>query len=83
MYPEHQWKEAKIHAPHTLWKDINDQRKFLEELAIELKIKKLDDWLDVTVDTIVKKGALFVKTKYNNSLLRGTKKYRDHLLIIT
>jgi hypothetical protein len=75
-FPEHEWKEPKQHKQHKpsgYWNDIENQRKFFEEIAPALNIKKPEDWYSVNVDTVMKMGGSFVNspTHYKGSLIRG------------
>jgi hypothetical protein len=57
--------------PPRYWKDIRNQRKFFDKLAIELNIKRPNDWRQVRVRTVLEKGGSFVKQYYNESLIRA------------
>jgi hypothetical protein len=82
VYPEHQhiWKtwqdqHAKLkergHKPYGYWKDVTNQRKFFDRLAIKLNIQKQDDWYRVTRPIAVAEGGHFINSYYKGSLIRG------------
>jgi hypothetical protein len=48
VYPEHEWLPWKFNCPRNFWKDANNQRKFMDWAAKELKLKEMDDWYNVT-----------------------------------
>jgi hypothetical protein len=70
VYPEYNLS-APIRKPKGHWNDILNQRIFLDQLAEKLKVKKPEDWYNVTVNTVLQHGGSFVKTNYNTSLVRG------------
>jgi hypothetical protein len=69
LFPEYKglWQEDKRGS----WKDITDQRKFFEQLAIKLNIQKPEDWLNVQCKTILKEGGSFVNHYYKSSVIKG------------
>ena len=49
VYPEYNWlpwRYAK--CPENYFDDLKNQRKFLEWVAFELKIKEINDWYKVS-----------------------------------
>jgi hypothetical protein len=50
-YPDKTWptEDSKeiVTAKGNYWRDISEQRRFLDEIAIKLKLKNLDEWYDV------------------------------------
>jgi hypothetical protein len=64
-YPDHDW-----YRPGK-WKDIKDQRKFLDNLGVSLGIKNPDDWYNVPVAKAIASGGTFIKSVYNTSLVRA------------
>jgi hypothetical protein len=64
-YPEHKWRVPHRHyKPHGYWKDVDNQRKFLDQLASKLNIQRPEDWYSVPSATIFKEGGNFVYTIY-------------------
>ena len=50
LFPDYNWLPWKFkNIPNGYWKDLNNQRKFLEQVAIEVGIKNLDDWYNVSL----------------------------------
>jgi hypothetical protein len=49
VYPQHNWDQIHFSwSNHGQWKDIDTQKKKLEQLAAELGVKTLDDWYNVS-----------------------------------
>jgi hypothetical protein len=49
VYPEYQWLPWKFDiSPRNFWGNVENQRKFVEFAAKQLKIKDLSDWYNVT-----------------------------------
>jgi hypothetical protein len=72
VFPEYTWKEPVAqHKPSGYWNSVQNQRRFFEEAAVKLNIKKPDDWYDVSVDTVRKLGGTFINFHYNGSIVRG------------
>lgn len=54
------------------WKDINNHRKFLDDVAVKLNINKVDDWYRVKRSDLLKyKGGASLLTSYNGSIRRA------------
>jgi hypothetical protein len=53
------------------WKDLQNQKKFFDQLAIKWNIQKPEDWHKVTYKMVVKEGGSFVSDYYNGSLTQG------------
>jgi hypothetical protein len=58
-------------APRGHWKDKENQKAFLDQLAIKLNIQKPEDWYKVTSQLVLEKGGSFLAKYYNYSLIRG------------
>jgi hypothetical protein len=72
IYPEYNWKKPKKRKEWH-WDDVNNKRKFFDELAVKLDVQKPEDWNNVKVKTVIQMGGKFIKARtYNNSLRRGT-----------
>jgi hypothetical protein len=67
--PELVSQEPKQRTAH--WRDKEQQRKFFDELAVKLNIKKPEDWYAVSNATVTENGGWFLNYYYNGSLLRG------------
>ena len=49
MYPDYNWLPWKfLNTPSSFWKDMKNQRKFLDYLAKELNISEPNHWYNVT-----------------------------------
>ena len=55
-------------VPKEKWKSISTQRKILENIETELKIKKQEDWYSISNQQIIDIGARKVLEIYGNSL---------------
>ena len=70
IYPDHTWTNAS-HKSFGYWKDLNNQRKFFDDLAVKLHITKPEDWYSVSTKTLLEHDGSFIKTYYG-SLIQGT-----------
>jgi hypothetical protein len=57
--------------PSGYWRDKDNQRSFLTQLALKLKIKKPEDWYTIPVKTVVDEGGWFIQKYYSGSLILG------------
>jgi hypothetical protein len=49
LYPQKEWLPWKFsQLPSNYWDDVNNQIKFMNWAAKELKIKEMSDWYNVT-----------------------------------
>jgi hypothetical protein len=74
IYPEHNWpsiRQTTQYKPYGFWKDIKNQKIFLDNLANKLNITKPEDWYSVKVETVLREGGYFVLSYYQGSLTRG------------
>eukprot|EP01118_Nematostelium_gracile_P005550 TRINITY_DN1762_c0_g1_i3.p1 TRINITY_DN1762_c0_g1~~TRINITY_DN1762_c0_g1_i3.p1 ORF type:complete len:436 (-),score=89.52 TRINITY_DN1762_c0_g1_i3:23-1330(-) len=68
MFPEHKWDTTKFtKVPKGTWDDIEFQRDFLKKLTKELKIKRMNDWYQITRKDIHEKGGRKILEKYQGS----------------
>jgi hypothetical protein len=77
VYPGQQFDEpvkSKKLKPLKYWNNVQNQRRFLDDLAVKLNIKSPEDWYSVKVETVVKLGGTFITRHYDGSLVRGKKK---------
>jgi G:T-mismatch repair DNA endonuclease (very short patch repair protein) len=55
-------------APLNTWKDITQQKQYIEWLGKELGYKSMEDWYKITKDDFSKNyGGGFLQTSYNNN----------------
>jgi hypothetical protein len=48
VYPEYEWLPWKfINTPKNCWSDLKIQRKFLDWVSQELKLKDMNGWYDI------------------------------------
>jgi hypothetical protein len=75
IYPDYKqiwkdWKPARS-KPNGYWSDLENQRKFFDNLETKLNIKQPEDWYKIPTQTIVKEGGGFVFHRYG-SVVKGT-----------
>jgi hypothetical protein len=58
-------------VPNGYWQNIQNQRAFMDRLAVKYDVKKPEDWKRVFAKTVLKEGGTFVKDQYNGSLTKG------------
>jgi hypothetical protein len=51
------------------WEDIQNQRDFMNRLGLDLNIKEMNDWYDVTVVDVIDRGGSGILNKHGNSLI--------------
>jgi hypothetical protein len=55
-------------SPLGHWKDVANQRKFIDKLALKLNIKTPDDWYSITNKTLFANGASGVLRRHKDSI---------------
>lgn len=50
------------------FKSVENQRKFLENIAEEFNIKNMEEWKNVTIDKVKERGGQPLLRKFNGSL---------------
>jgi len=69
VYPEHPWDLSRFaKKPQRYWSSKENQRRFMDELALKLGLGDLDGWYSVTVSRLAHLGAARILTLYGNSL---------------
>jgi hypothetical protein len=53
------------------WKDVKNQRNFMDQLAIKFEIKNPEEWNRISTKTAVQEGATFIRSYYQGSLWKG------------
>jgi hypothetical protein len=71
LTPEHFKSTQSTRLPKGFWKDVKNQRAFVEELASKLGITQLDDWYKVTTRQFVQHGGGWLTNFYKGSLKKG------------
>ena len=66
VYPDYEWLPWKFSkSPKNMWEDATSQKKFLQWVGNELKIKEMKDWYNVSLQ--VKScmcGDLYIRTLF-------------------
>jgi hypothetical protein len=75
LYPNHVWKESDFKGSY--WDNVENQRKRLEEVALELGVKELDDWYKVN-RRYVHKRASFIYSCYGDTYRALKALYPQH-----
>ncbi len=57
--------------PAGYWNNLDNQRRFFDDLAKQLKIQHPQDWYNITIETVLNSGGGFVNRYYSGSLTRG------------
>jgi hypothetical protein len=60
-----------VRKPAHYWDNVQNQRQFFDQAAIQLQIKEPKDWFQVKVNDIVQLGGVSLLKKYNKSLCKG------------
>jgi hypothetical protein len=58
--------------PAGYWKDITNQRKFMDELAVKLGVSQPDDWYKIRFSVIAKSAPSIIGPYYRGSVIQGT-----------
>ena len=67
IYPHHNWNISKYRSnSNQYFRSIENQREFMDELFIKLKLKSKEDWLKVTKSSIIKKGGFSILSYYSH-----------------
>lgn len=69
LYPE--ISDEEFFKPRNYWSNLDTQRIFLEKIGKKLVINKMEDWYNITTETIRRNGGSTILYKYSGSLLRG------------
>jgi hypothetical protein len=64
--------------PYGYWKDIDNQRRFLDNAFVKLKMQKPEDWYAVRIETILKMGGGWIFSIYG-TLINGTELYFSNI----
>lgn len=81
LYPDKDWYPwlfKKI--PTGLWKQKENQRKFLDWLAKKVGVAKSEDWYKVTTDLVVESGGSQLLAEYNSFAALLTAVYAQEFL---
>jgi hypothetical protein len=79
LYPNNDWKLWKFtKAPSHYWDDENNVLEYLQWLAVQLKIKNLDDWYEASYNTFKEYHGITVLTRYGGFLKLLTKFFPNH-----
>jgi hypothetical protein len=54
---------------------VRDHRQFFDNLANKWNITKIEEWNKAPLEEIIKNGGDFIRSRYNGSLLLGTKAF--------
>eukprot|EP01114_Cavostelium_apophysatum_P022236 TRINITY_DN7981_c0_g1_i1.p1 TRINITY_DN7981_c0_g1~~TRINITY_DN7981_c0_g1_i1.p1 ORF type:complete len:228 (+),score=38.11 TRINITY_DN7981_c0_g1_i1:3-686(+) len=70
-FPEVDWSGAPERMPNKYWKDLANQKAFLDQAAQSLNVKQNEDWYRVRRADILRLGGHRLLNIYGNSLLRA------------
>eukprot|EP01114_Cavostelium_apophysatum_P021759 TRINITY_DN7678_c0_g1_i2.p1 TRINITY_DN7678_c0_g1~~TRINITY_DN7678_c0_g1_i2.p1 ORF type:complete len:759 (+),score=135.48 TRINITY_DN7678_c0_g1_i2:52-2328(+) len=78
IFPEHSWEEKKRH-PSGYWKDVSNQRAFIESFAKERGISTLESWSKVSANDLERYGGGSLLYRFGGSLRKLLASlYPDH-----
>lgn len=66
------------------WRNVDNQRKYFEDIATELGVGELDGWYDVPMEAVHKRGgAIILDRYYSGSLIRAlSAMYPNHRWLV-
>ncbi len=68
VYPEHDWVMWRFgNTPKDFWENDSHHKQFFDWLGTQLEYKEMDDWYNVTVDSINHHGKGLLTQHYNTS----------------
>ena len=69
IYPDHPWKFPNKKYKNNKFTSIDDQRQFMDNLFIKLKLKTMDDWRSITPKEITQNGGeRLISFYYSNDM---------------
>ena len=69
LMPEYPWIEWKfLSVPRIYWESMENQKKFINWIAKELKIESMDQWYQLRADDYVKNGGRDLMNIYKTPL---------------
>ena len=68
IYPNYPWKIVNKKPKEFHFKSIENQREFMNNLFIKLKLTTFDDWINIKLTKIKKNGGWSLIHKYNDNL---------------
>jgi hypothetical protein len=68
-YPQIDWSVSKM--PTGFWKKLENQRKFLDQVAREMGIQTVQDWYHIKKEDIIERGGRGLLHHYKYSLAKG------------
>jgi hypothetical protein len=70
IYPSHPWQQWKFveQVPIKFWKDMKNQRAYMDTMAKELNIKQPSDWYTVPRDMLIERDGGGLLHHYQSSL---------------
>jgi hypothetical protein len=72
VFPEHLWDDEKFHhRPQQFWHSMENQRRFVDQIAIDLKYKPGDrsEFYKLSVSELIKRGGAGLLGIYGNSII--------------
>ena len=65
VFPDYDWEEeSEVKHPPGYWKNIENQRKFMDSIANQYDIKNESDWKKISVSVIQQKGGWGILEQY-------------------
>lgn len=72
LYPESHWDVTKCRpkTPSDHWKNVENRRRFMDNIAAEFGVRKAEDWQRVSRRAVQEAGGYRLLALYENSLYR-------------
>jgi hypothetical protein len=67
-YPWVSWKFSRV--PRGFWSSLQNQRLFLDDMALKMDVKSVDDWYSVTRSKVIQHGGAGLLKHYNGSVAK-------------
>eukprot|EP01114_Cavostelium_apophysatum_P000432 TRINITY_DN10397_c0_g1_i2.p1 TRINITY_DN10397_c0_g1~~TRINITY_DN10397_c0_g1_i2.p1 ORF type:complete len:506 (+),score=124.86 TRINITY_DN10397_c0_g1_i2:145-1662(+) len=65
VYPEYEWKPWNFEkVPSGFWEDDRNVRSFVEDMAVKLGLKSVEEWVEVPISEVHKLGGTYLIIKY-------------------
>jgi hypothetical protein len=72
----------KKHVERNYWKDMKNQRNFLDQLGVKLGLTNLDGWYSVQATKVIENGGSRLLSYYGYSLSKGAYRVRSELIFL-
>jgi hypothetical protein len=67
LFPGQEWLPWKYNCPKEFWGNVNNQRKYLDWLGIQINVKEMSDWYKIARKDFIENDGRYLLNKYNGS----------------